>query len=219
MIVVYSALLGDVTRDIVAAPPAGCDAKYVLFTNGPAVEGWERVEVSATLDRSPRMTARLLKANPELWFPNVDATVWIDAGARLLRPVADLVRLGDAVAAFRHHRRGCLADEGRAVARRDARHDEAVARQLGEYRRLCFDPDAPRAITVTGLLVRRGRDVRVRAFNEVWQAQLMRHTLRDQLSIDYAAWSTDVTIHHLSRSYVNNSFVRFGEHACPTTSR
>lgn len=218
-IVVYSALIGNVMRDTVARPPVGCDARYVLFTNGPPVEGWERVEVAGALDKSPRMASRMLKTNPELWFPEADVTIWVDANARLLRPAAKVLAAvpWDLALAFRHHRRASLAEEAEAVVKRDVRHAEDVARQLGEYASVGFDPDAERPVTVTGFLARRTQVERVRTFDQVWQAQLLRHTLRDQLSVDYAAHATGLAVHYLPKTYVSNPYVKFEDHACPPT--
>jgi len=218
VITVYTALFGDPMRDRLQPPPAGCDAQYVCFTDAPlAVPGWTIERVSSA-GRSPAFLARLFKARPDRWFGET-TTIWADASCQLLQPASALVSAADRavdtvgwpapVVGLRHPDRSCIEDEAAEVIRIDLAPADVVRAQLAAYQRAGFET-ARGPVTTTGLLIRRPE---AHVFNDLWETQLIRYNLRDQLSVDYCGWATGTSIGHLAGHYRDNAFMRYTRHA------
>lgn len=202
MIVVVTALIGPAE----SAPPVGPaepGVRYVCYTDREA-PGWECMAPVAGL---PRYAARYAKTHVhEL---DADVTVWMDASFDLLVPPSRIVAAandtGHNVAAFAHPDRSTMEEEAAEVMRLGLADVRAVDRQIQAYRRTAF-PGRP--LTTTGLLVRRHTPA-VARFNERWWHEIASRTLRDQLSIDFAAWRMGIRIGYLPGHYRANAFVRY----------
>lgn len=214
-IVVYTALLG-IADALVSPPPAGPNVRYVCVTDRPDIPaGWEprRVETGG----NPRRAARRAKIASDSLFSGADVTIWADASFDFLispeRIASEAAVLERPIVALAHPDRHRIKDEAIEVIRHGLAPAADVNRQVETYRGRGFDTDTipQRVLTTTGLLVR-FRSPQVQAFNVLWQEQLDRFTLRDQLSIDYCAWCLELRIGYLPGHYRANRFVHYNRH-------
>lgn len=205
MIVVATALIGA-TESL--PPPTPADARFVAYTDR-AAPGWE---VMRPPPGYPRLAARRAKMAVLDDFPRVDASIWIDASFDLTCDPHEIVAAagGADVAAFAHPDRQRIRDEAREVIRLGLAPGDLVRRQVEAYRLAGFDSDeCPQTVlTTTGLMVRRHTPA-AHAFSRRWHDEIEHWTIRDQLSVDYAAWRTGVEIAHLPGHYRENRFARY----------
>jgi len=189
MIVVYTACFGG--YDNLQPVTVDSDAQFVAFTDSDvAVAGWEMVQVKASGD--PRRQARKEKTTPHLLFALADVWLWHDANVELLVSPELLVSewLGYAdLAAPLHPSRDCAYDEANACLRKGKDSGDVLNAQLRSYN----DAGYPRhnGLAETRVVIRRNTED-VARFNAAWWREISTHSVRDQVSFNYAAWKTGV---------------------------
>lgn len=212
-IVVFTALIGsaDVLHQPAVVNPR---VRYVCLTDQPAraTGVWEARDWSWFKYDDPRRAARIAKIGDGEWFPDADVTIWIDASFELLVDPETLAfsHPEGLVTGFAHPDRCRVSDEALAVILAGLAPAQKVHAQIDDYCRQGFDSAArpQQSLTTTGLLVRWQTPL-VQRFNRLWQAEVAKHTLRDQLSVDYCAWKTGITIRHLPGHYRENVFAKY----------
>ncbi len=206
MVLVYTAILGDC--DSLKPAPAG--AECICFTDRDDLlvrDGWRFVwwwwpnwEIA-----NARREAWRLRAVPhQLFGQSFDAIIWMDASLtitdlpRLLHDSAD-----HEISGLRHHNRTDAYHEARELVNIGQSDADDVDRQMAIYRSHGF-PLIP--LTISCLLVRQ-QTAKVRLFNDIWDHEI-RFNPGDntQLSLDYAAWMNDLTVHHLEGSRHQNPY-------------
>lgn len=190
-LIVYTAVIGK--TDPLHDPDVG-GARFVCFTD-QAIKSkrWEIVKLDK--QEAPTRTARTLKLNPHHLFPEADASLWIDACFTLKHDLESLLaRYPQEVVNFRHRDRTRIVDEAHQIAKLGKARPMPTFKQLATYQSEGFDTvDNPmKELSCNGALMRRHTD-KVARFNELWTRQIEEHTLRDQMSADYAAWRTGIT--------------------------
>lgn len=209
MIVVYTAILG--ASDSLKPAPKG---KYrcVCFTDQPEhlidPKGWEIIEWKAESwhDPDPRREAWRLRCIAHSLFLDADVTIWIDASFTL----TDLrTLLKDAgrheLSGLSHHARASCYDEGREIVRVGQAKADDVKDQMEAYRRAGFQPDG---LTISCILVRRNSP-KVARFNARWQREIAAYAGDNtQLSLDYCAWQSGLSVHHLKGVRKDNPYAQ-----------
>jgi len=201
--VVYTAIFGDYDQLL----PTRWPGKFVCFSDRPIVAaGWENV-VMERRHIDPTREARMYKALAHQWFPDIQASLWIDGDAELLAPPSELFGLldGAELALPRHPISRTLADEAELILKFGKAQPEAVHRQMERY----AEPDLK--VGATGWLLRRHNDV-IRALNEAWWSELSVHTLRDQLSLPYCLARLGIEARLIDLDLYDNTLVRIHGH-------
>ncbi len=172
------------------------------------MEGWRPVLLQPTSD--PIRMARRLKILAHETLPGED-TIWMDAAFTWSCDPVSLVN-GVPVQALRHPDRTTYQAEGKEIVRLKLADQKKVQRQVAEYELAGF---VARRLTGTGLLIRRDTP-EVRRFNQAWWELFARggHT-RDQMSVDYAAWRSELHITYLDGHYRQNPYVTFHKTRLP----
>lgn len=205
--VVYTAVCGaDVDR---LAPPDVCPphVPHRCYTDDPtfAVNGWQMIVQPREAD--PVRHARRLKILSHLTEPTADVTIWIDSAYRCLSDPAEFPMPGpNRILAFIHPDRTTIMQEGAVLVTKGLATEDQIRAQVERQTREWVQT----ALTSTGLLIRRQASPRVRKFNRTWWDAFCEggHT-RDQMSVDYAAWLTGVTIEYLPGHYRRNDLARW----------
>jgi len=205
-VIVYTTIFGQ--SDSIKKAPSGA-SRCVCFVDDPAsymgeTRGWELVKHPAP---NPRREAWHMRCIPHLLFPTARKTIWIDASFT----ITDLDRLlldssGHNISTLRHPWRTTCYEEGRIIIKIGQAEAVDVNRQLDGYRAEGFVPDK---LSITCILVRENTQA-VTQFNETWDAEIKQHRGDNtQLSLDYAAWKTGQTIHHLAGMYRDNPYAHY----------
>jgi GT2 family glycosyltransferase len=192
-IVVYTAIFDG--YDGLQQPDAvSDDADYVCFSDAPiqAPGAWH-VRALDYFHCNPRRMARFAKLHPHLYFPDHEWSLWIDGRVKLRVDPIELVRQSSGrLTAFWHPNRTNPFDEADEVIALGLDGDDVVRRQMSRYRALGLPADAP--LHETNVLLRRHNDEVVVAHSRRWFAEMQSGSVRDQLSFDFAAWQTGLTV-------------------------
>lgn len=190
------------------------NARFVCFTDQPIrSKHWELVRMPR--QHAPTRASRMMKA---LSHQTVDTewSLWIDANFTLLADTETLKPYGEFVN-FVHPDRTRITDEAAAIIRLAKAKPDAIARQLAVYNADGFDTDATpmQVLSCDGVILRR-HTAAVKAVNEAWAAELDRHTLRDQMSLDYVCWKRTLALSKWPGTHRDNPYFKFTHYKRPT---
>jgi hypothetical protein len=202
-VIVFTAILGG--SDSLKPAPADAD-RCVCFTDGKHrdAKGWELVQTTAAGD--PRRTAWHLRCVPHDLFKGYSRVVWIDASFTLTNLPRLLHDTGkESISALRHHERNSCYREGRRLVRNRQATGEEIEAQLAAYEAEKFQPEH---LSISCVIVR-DRSEAVHRFNETWDQQIQTWPGDNtQVSLDYSAWKSGLTIHCLKGTRHQNPYAR-----------
>ncbi|WP_425995230.1 glycosyltransferase domain-containing protein [Afipia sp. DC4300-2b1] len=165
---------------------------YICFTDDPDLqsENWQIRQVPKGL-LDPTRAAKRIKILAHQYLGEYGSSLYVDNTIRLKRrPEEIFENFLDASASplvcFRHPWRECVFQE--AVAVLEAGYDDPgrVQEQMAWYRFLGYPCE--NGLTQSGFMLRRHNDPKLINVMETWAEQLLRFSLRDQLSFKVAAW-------------------------------
>lgn len=207
-LIVYTTVFGD-TKPL-HEPAAASAARFVCFTDQPITSSrWEIVRVPPS--STPARDCRRLKQPSHIVFPQARATLWTDSNFSLrVDPLELLERYPYPVMTFRHPHRSRISEEAGVIVSHDKGRPAAIHAQLAAYQAEGFDSeDNPqKEISAGGFVLRRHTEA-VKRFNEIWFHEVQTRSLRDQMSIDYAAWKAGVRIRYFPGSHLENDLADF----------
>ena len=200
-LVVYSAVYGP--RDYCPTfknPPSGFDC--VLFTDDIALAEYLtsrklpwKIRLVAASATDPARASRVFKLKPHEYFPEYDASMWVDGNMELLAdPLAvakqELGENGPAqinFAAYEHFSgvRDAFQCASRCISMKKGNAKE-IKQQIGEYRDVGYSEDE--SICAAGILIRRHNIPAVVEFDNFWWLQVKMYSCRDQISWAYSRW-------------------------------
>jgi len=205
MVIVYTTIFGG--SDSLKPAPVGAD-RCVCFTDVRAYlenpVGWDVVLREPPETLGPRRAAWHVRCLPHHFLDSHAISIWIDASFAVTNlPQVLRDSEGFELSGLRHHARSSCYEEGREVVRNGQSDDGDVARQLHAYSREGFQPST---LTIGCLLVR-SQHAAVIQFNERWDAEIQKHQGDNcQLSLDYAAWKSGLSVHHLQGVRKDNPY-------------
>jgi hypothetical protein len=213
---VYTALFGGYEQ--LNEQPMARQSKvpFICFTDDPGLRSdtWQIRLVSPVFSMDPARSQRDFKLRPHVHLPEFDISLYIDNPVLLTQPPEQVFDKYDPLNGFwliRHSSRQSVLDEFLEVARLGLDDQSRVFEQLNHYSLVCPEILEERPYW-GGVLLRDHRDPQVRAMLEVWYANVLRYTRRDQLSVNLAFRETGLTPQVID---VDNSSSWF--HAWPIT--
>lgn len=181
------------------------DIDFVCFTDDPELRSdfWSVKLVPKSLFDPPR-AAKEIKALPHRFLPHHDWSLYLDNTIRLKVTPA---RLFDELLApsrsplvcFRHPQRDCVYLEAEEVIAFGYDRPERVREQMWRYRRLGYPPH--NGLAKLAFLLRRHRDPGLPPLLERWHQQVLRYSVRDQLSFNPVAWFAGFDIGYLDLAF------------------
>ncbi len=211
-IVVYTAVVGD--RDPLR-PPAHVaeEVDYVCFTDrvDRPNAGWTLRKIE-WVDRDPIRTARKYKLLPHHYLDEYQYSLWLDAN---IIPACDPWTLveqfgSDAdLVLHEHPHRRCAYDEAAMCI---AMHKELIGtlrNQSQSYEREGLPRDY--GLFETGVLLRKNSEA-VRALNERWWEEIVKHSSRDQISLPFALMKSQVAVATFPFELRDNSYLTYHHH-------
>ena len=218
---VYSACIGT-RSDLRERPHEESEADYIAFRDTPIeMTTWQVVEVRKENNLTDRQQARRYKALPQMYLPGYDYSIWIDSS---MVPHANIIKLIDTMekykldlGAFRHPRRKCAYEEAKVckgltsevATPRDDPH--IISKQMERYKDEGFPEDM--GLLENGLLVRKHTDKTAETC-KVWYEEILGGTHKDQISLMYAIWKTNISVGFFSPgSAAHNPYITYVGHA------
>jgi hypothetical protein len=157
--------------------------------------GWEIRDIDWHHE-DPNRLAKRPKIRPELFFPEVGYSLWVDGNVGLTYPfgIRRLIELylQDAdMCVFRHHARSCIYQEAEACKVRRLDSPGLIDGQMARYREEGFP--ARFGLQELAVILRRHSEA-VDDFDRRWWEEISRGSRRDQLSFQYVRWKTGLPI-------------------------
>lgn len=212
-IVVYTTVFGH--TDPLHEPKVAGNARFVCFTDQPIRSQRWHVIRGDRVEQPTRM-ARCYKTIPHVLFKDADWTLWMDANFTLLVDPASLLKHGEFVN-FRHPDRTRITTEAEEIIRLGKAKEPAIRAQLADYHVHGFDTEENpmNELSSNGVILRKNT-VQNKELNESWAEELRAHTLRDQMSLDYAAWKLGMKLNRWPGTHRNNPYFNFTYYKRPT---
>ena len=190
--------------------------EYVCFTD-KAASGrhgvWQMVDVRDKLSRFPRDPKKRAAMISIRYFDFVDSAYDIvasaDANLKLNPGIDEFCRehfdlsLHD-LALCKHGDRDCAYEEAEECKRLGYDRAGIIDRQMNTYRREGYPEH--HGLGMTGIMIRNGHSESLREFCRVWASQVIAHSKRVQLSLNYALWRSGCQV-RLSNIDWNRTFI------------
>lgn len=222
--VIYTAIFGG--YDKLPDPdyiPEGWD--FVCFTDASIQSDvWKIVETPAIYEDSTR-NARRCKVLPHRWFPEYDTSLWVDGNILIRSDINNLTDyyLFDANLAVHDHNqnvldpRSCTYHEASTILQLGEKngdykdHPQVIADQMNRYIKKGYPQNNSLAVTMQ--VLRNHNKPDCIAAMEAWWQEIKYGSKRDQLSFNYAAWSTNLKFNYFDGdSRDNKYFLHTGKH-------
>lgn len=172
--------------------------KYVCFSDTPFKHDlWKYKSLPKQFSdhRQPeRMANRYVKIMGHVQFDE-DITLYIDANVSLDVKKLRSMTQDPGMYATKHARRRCLYDEAKVVLEKGLDESRYVLPQIKRYRQEGLRPGIGLS---NGYILLRHSTLKVKVFTKLWWKEVEFNSIRDQISMPYAAWKTDLIIKNLT---------------------
>ncbi len=187
---VYTSLLGG--YEVLNEQPVAGESEipFICFTDDPEQrsETWQLRVVSPLFALDAARSQRDFKLRPHVHLPEYDLSLYIDNAVILTKPpeqVFDRYHPKTGFALAKHSFRESVLAEFMEVIRRGYDDPNRVFEQLNHYTLSCPEVLEERPYW-GGIELRDHRDPSVRAMLNIWYANVLRYSRRDQLSLNAA---------------------------------
>ena len=192
--VIYSAMFGD--YDNIHSPLIQLsDWDLVLFTNSDiSINNCNVVKVSMEQGFDNVKMSRLYKIMPHHYFKDYHLSLWIDSSILIYEPINDILNFitnEKKLCLYRHTKN--WKQEMDSVVKFRKKNRDILNSQMIDYQSDGFDVNDK--IMAGGVILREHLDYKVIETMEFWWEQFNKYyTRRDQLSLAYAIWKTQLNI-------------------------
>lgn len=209
-LVVYTVVTGGYEQPSDPRDVLGVDADVVVFTDDPQQLPASMQPIARRLefDGAAQLASRHPKMLPHLYFPDHERSIYVDANFHLRtdpRPLASALGAAHPMTILRHSERTSPLAEARLVVERGFARWADVLEHFSRQQAAGFDPAAS-TLSYGGFLARLHHDPSVIEAMEGWWAAFEGGVRRDQLSLDFALWSSGVRPNRLSLHNHRNEY-------------
>jgi len=161
----------------------------------PNCKIWNQIECPdfSSDDRfRDRRNAKIYKVMPHLFLPNYDFWFWVDLTHEVIMNPFEVIErfIGNAeIGLWKHTTRKCAYQEAEVVNIYDFDHRTLVDNQV-EYYKSCGFPEN-NGLYELPVSIRKNTD-KVKKLNLRWWEQICRFSSRDQISMTFVLWKTDL---------------------------
>lgn len=199
-LLVYTCVVGGYDR---VFPPVKAEpgVDYVIVSDDASieVEGWRTVAVDASDHATARAHNRRFKMLGHEILSGYDFSIYVDGNIRILGPLSPLVARfidsGAALGVYPHPTRSKVAEEVSAcVAARKSAFPEKLEAEYAEYVADGF-PDIG-GLVEGGILLKNHAHPALGNAMRLWWSLFERSGSRDQISLPYVIWKTNLSCHY-----------------------
>lgn len=191
-IVVYTAIMGE--YDSLKEPlfqSEGID--YICFTNNLELKSniWDIHQIENHNIDDVHL-ARYIKLNPHTFFPEYETSVWVDGKFLIMSDIRTYIakyQRNALMICFPHYERMCIGDEAAMCTILHKGNKQEMFFQITDYWKAGYPMDY--GLYDTGCLVRAHNDPTVKMLMEVWEKEINKYSIRDQLSFPYVCWKNN----------------------------
>lgn len=188
-IVVYTAITGDYD-DLKDPAVTGEGITYVCFTNNRNIKSdiWN-VEYISDSTLSNMLLAKKVKLEPHNFLHGFETSVWVDGQYALLDDLREYIKKygrEKPMLCFPHSSRRCIYEEAALCILSGRGKKETLVKQAGTY--LAEGYPSNQGLYECGCIVRNHHDETVQKIMLDWENEIMKYTVRDQISFPYVCW-------------------------------
>lgn len=201
-LIVYTAIFGPIADRLRVPRFFGRDPRPVewrCYTDRPLpaelVGPWRVTRLAPPAD--PRFAARMIKVRLQAGVSADQYSLWVDGSIQVEKNpwgIVDACLRHVDLATFKHPRRACAYDEVEALIGMNHKdnfkdHEHVLREQAARYQRAGM----PRhhGLCATGVLLRRHTPA-IGRLGEMWAAEIVAGSIRDQVSLPYCLWRLGV---------------------------
>lgn len=177
---------------------------YICFTNNPKMKSniWNIINTEIKFD-CPVRSSREMKILPHKFFKEYEYSVYVDGSTQINNKIYDfsLNKLKNNNFCIRKHdKRKCVYDEAKKIIEifnenpKDT--PENILKHIEKYKKRNFPKNA--GLRTTGVLIRRHNESDVINCMNSWWQEYINGSKRDQLSLPYAIFDSNIKLSTLS---------------------
>ncbi len=217
--VIYTTFFGIHGNRSINIPTKSAFYDFILFTDDDNLHlGDDSVFQITTREklRNARITAKIFKILPHIFLSRYRYSLYIDANVSLISNPDLFVRLllesGKGILFFKHNKRDCIYEEGRACIKIMKDDPNIVLDRIKYYRSKGYP--ANNGLIQGGLIFRDHTNSDVNRIMEMWWDEIEKYSERDQLSFNYVAWREGFKIEYLDieGTLHNSNYTRVVSH-------
>lgn len=162
---------------------------------------------AASTPADPQRFSRQPKILPHRYFPDYDASLYLDANLLLIGDLDDYIaryHRHSPLLLLKHGERDCLYEELQACLEGQRDDPATMIQQVERYRSEGFPPHF--GLAVGSFIYREHNNPQVIALMELWWQELSQGSKRDQLSLSYCLWKQNVSADFYYGNNWNNDY-------------
>lgn len=213
--VIYTAIFGD--YDDLKEPQCdihGCD--LLCFTDNQELK-FSKLRIihkKKLFDDDNNRSAKIFKILPHLFLSDYEYSIWIDGSvliksSKILELVDKYLDAYD-LALFAHPLRNCVYDELSACIKFNKDDPEIMRRQVNRYQATNYP--AENGLTANSVILRRHNSESIKMISHEWWNEIVNHSKRDQLSLNYILWKYQINYNILDFDIRDNKYFRIMRH-------
>ena len=154
--------------------------RYICYTDNPELKSnvWEIVYLPTT-----EKLFRRVKLDPVSYLPEHNISIWVDGNIQIVDNI-ELLSSNKNYCLMSHPDRKNIFQEAKACINYNKDAPETINKQIQHYRKLGYNEHG---LVATGVLIRRNTPEN-NMFNKLWLNEVLKHSVRDQLSFNFVAW-------------------------------
>lgn len=221
-ILVYTCVLGN--YDKIIEPEYHVDQiDYYLITDDLEKykeSKWNCLDINDYYSKGSNIEKnRYIKIHPHLLFENYDYSIYIDGNVQVLKGIEDICKslflTNKFLGVHRHNQRDCVYREAEALhhLRRFKDILPTLEKQINCYETSGFPKHY--GLYENTILIRQHDNEKCKTLMEEWWNQMQTYTLRDQISLPYAIYLTNLKeyIFILGNDLKKNDCFKYNFHA------
>ena len=212
--VVYTSIFGNIDslKEVETKDPS---ISYQCFTDNKNLksDSWNIICCEDFLD-SPRLTAKAFKLFPHLIFPNSEESLWVDGSYKIKKNLTnffDAYTNGNSIVFYKHPLRDCPYKEAKVCILLGFDETEIIRNQIRSYKELGMPKK--NGLIHGAVIYRKHSNQEVCKLMEDWWSEINNHSIRDQLSLNFVAWSNGVRLNYVpERTLADNEYFEWQSH-------
>ena len=166
---------------------------FICFTDQAiSPEGWKVINCKAVYPSS-NLCAKEYKILAHKFLEEYDASLYLDASTVIFNDISLLINdfiVNEKFVMYKHPERNCVYEEGEAILWRLKHNPEHIIKQIEKYKADGLPVGV--GLLEASFIWRHHNDQKLKDFMEHWWKEITETSLRDQLSLSYIMWKTEV---------------------------
>lgn len=185
---------------------------YICFTDDPELKSkrWQ-IRLLDSSKIGPVRTAKQIKILAHRFLPNYRESLYVDNRVKLKAPPSfifqSLQQGSSDMMCFRHPERNCIYAEALEIIKVRYDDPDVVHKQMAAYRDDGYPEDS--GLILGTVLLRRHNTQESINLMEAWFSEVMKHSYRDQMSFNYAAYKQGFKPSYLPGSPYSNDIMEW----------